>query len=80
MTCLLLPNSMFDDGSIECRTFCLVWVDACNEENIRTFNDFDVFKVVCAKDLPAIRQAVSEGKHHLTLYNEEGRVREYQWD
>ena len=73
MNAQLLDYSMFDDGSLECKTFCIATHDDAR------IVEYSVIKEAFPENLERIRKAVDQGKHHLGCHNEFGYF-EIQWD
>lgn len=57
---ILLPNELFDDGSIECKTFCVV-----NDEDDTIICEYDYIKKHYAHLLIPINAAIKDGKHYI---------------
>lgn len=74
--CILLPNSLFDDGSLECKT----WVVATNENS--QIVSWKYIQKTFPEHIKAINRAIEEGKHYIGITQEEclPGYFEIQWD
>ena len=75
MECMLLPNSLFDDGSLDCKTFTVVQVIDGEEQSYHC--EFDSIKIDYPQHVAAIEQAAKDGKHYISI---EYCKFEIQWD
>jgi hypothetical protein len=84
MNCTLLPNELFDDGSIECKTFCIV---EPNDEALVC--EYSYVLKNHADKLALIQAAIKEDKHYIGYlipssdplsFGETQAYCEIQWD
>lgn len=68
----VLDNGLFDDGSLECRTF---WV--CTAED-SYMCEIDTIRREFSEYFKQIVEAKNDGKHHISLQS--GDTVEIQWD
>jgi hypothetical protein len=70
---VLLPVEMFDDGSIECKTFCFA-----TEDDALVF-EWDSIQKRFPEFVNQIREAIAAKKQYIGVqYN--GQYCEFQWD
>lgn len=71
MNCILLPNSLFDDGSIECKTFCV----ATYNEDDSFVCEYSTIKSTYPEYIERILEAIRLNKSYIqTAFGE------IQWD
>lgn len=71
----ILPNEMFDDGSIECMNFCVVGE---GDNEYRIYQDYEEFKADYGQYIPSILQAIDKGNSYLPV-ERDGEYFEIQW-
>lgn len=72
--CIILPNSIFDDGSLECKTFCV-----CTANDNTFVCEYSSILKHYSEHIPYIQQAIVEGKNYIGYDVGQGYC-EIQWD
>ena len=80
MKALMLPNEMFDDGSIQYKNFVHVYDDEDGDECIDGYEHSGLSKVFCPEEIRKITEAVEAGKQYIGLKDMHGCYFEVQWD
>jgi hypothetical protein len=69
MEAIILPNELFDDGSIECKTFCV-----CTSDD-SIVCELSYIKLYHFEYMQAIQDAIKDGKYYIVT-----SFGEIQWD